>query len=177
MPTVAVPTPISGSADGAVLVWGDNRTAQLCAPPSSVPQTTPMPVAHRVTSRAKSGRPRPMALPTAAVTATVTAIPTGTDATLYGIWGADDMIVSDTSSSEIGYLGKIGAVPGWPGDDVHPPQPMVSQTRAVLEKYAANGGAYREVRFEDTGHTPFIEKPERFMQEFLATLAADATPR
>ena len=93
------------------------------------------------------------------------------------IWGADDMIVSDTSSSEIGYLGKIGAVPGWPGDDVHPPQPMVSQTRAVLEKYAANGGAYREVRFEDTGHTPFIEKPERFMQEFLATLAADATPR
>lgn len=100
-----------------------------------------------------------------------------TKPSILWIWGADDQIVSDTSLSEIGYLGKVGAVPGWPGDDVHPPQPMVSQTRAVLEKYAANGGSYREVRFEDTGHTPYIEKPEQFMQEFLAHIAAEATPR
>jgi len=93
------------------------------------------------------------------------------------VWGADDRIVSDTSSSEVGYLGKIGAIPGWPGDEVHPPQPMVAQTRAVLEKYAANGGSYREVRFEDTGHTPFIERPDQFMQEFLAHIAPQATPR
>ena len=93
------------------------------------------------------------------------------------VWGADDLIVSDTSLSEIGNLGKIGAVPGWPGDDVHPPQPMISQTRAVLEKYAANGGEYREVRFEETGHTPYLEHPERFMREFLTQLAEDATPR
>ncbi|MFA5568940.1 MAG: alpha/beta hydrolase [Trueperaceae bacterium] len=89
------------------------------------------------------------------------------------VWGADDQIVSDTSLSEIGYLGKIGAVPGWPGDEVHPPQPMISQTRAVLEKYAAAGGQFREVRFEDTAHTPYIEHPEKFMEEFSKHLSAN----
>ena len=84
--------------------------------------------------------------------------------------GADDQIVSDTSLSEVGYLGKLGFVPGWPGEEVYPPQPMIAQTRAVLERYAAAGGSYREVRFEDTGHTPYLEQPERFMREFLEQL-------
>lgn len=83
------------------------------------------------------------------------------------VWGADDQIVSDTSLSEVGYLGKIGAVPGWPGDDVYPPQPMIAQIRAVLEEYANAGGRYRELRFEACGHTPYIEHPERFMEAFL----------
>jgi len=47
---------------------------------------------------------------------------------------------------------------------------MVTQTRAVLGRYAAAGGSVREVRFEDTGHTPYLEQPEQFMQEFLAVL-------
>ncbi len=88
------------------------------------------------------------------------------------VWGKDDQIVSDTSLSEIGYLGKIGAVPGWPGDEVHPPQPMLAQTRAVLERYAAAGGTYREEAFEACGHTPFLEHPERFMRAFLAHIGA-----
>ena len=83
------------------------------------------------------------------------------------VWGADDQIVSDTSLSEVGYLGKIGAVPGWPGDEVYPPQPMIAQIRAVLEEYANAGGRYRELRFEACGHTPYIEHPERFMEAFL----------
>ena len=87
------------------------------------------------------------------------------------VYGADDQIVSDTSLSEAGYLGKLGLLPGWPGEDVYPPQPMVGQTRAVLERYAAAGGRYREVRFEECGHTPYIENPERFMAEFTAVLA------
>lgn len=87
------------------------------------------------------------------------------------VYGADDQIVSDTSLSEAGYLGKLGLLPGWPGEDVYPPQPMVGQTRAVLERYAAAGGRYREVRFEECGHTPYIEHPERFMAEFTAVLA------
>jgi len=87
------------------------------------------------------------------------------------VWGADDQIVSDTSLSEVGYLGKLGFVPGWPGDEVYPPQPMITQTRAVLDRYAAAGGSYREVMFEECGHTPYLEHPERFMQEFLAQLA------
>ena len=76
--------------------------------------------------------------------------------------GADDQICSDTSLFDLGYLGKLGAVPGWPGEDVYPPQPMVSQTRAVLERYAKNGGRFREEVLVDTGHSPHLERPQEF---------------
>ncbi len=76
--------------------------------------------------------------------------------------GSDDAIVSDTSFLDFGYLGQLEAVPGWPGPEVYPPQPMVSQTRAVLERYRANGGGYREEVIGDCGHTPHVEKPEEF---------------
>ena len=76
--------------------------------------------------------------------------------------GADDQIVSDTSFFDFGTLGQLGYVPGWPGADVYPPQPMVSQTRDVLEKYKANGGKYAETVISDAGHSPYIEKPEEF---------------
>jgi pimeloyl-ACP methyl ester carboxylesterase len=77
--------------------------------------------------------------------------------------GSDDQIVSDNSFFDLGTLGKLGFVPGWPGDAVCPPQPMVSQTRKVLDLYAANGGKYWEKVMADTGHTPYIEKPDEFM--------------
>ncbi|NJN18547.1 MAG: alpha/beta fold hydrolase [Oscillochloris sp.] len=86
--------------------------------------------------------------------------------------GIDDQIVGDMSLFDIGTLGKLGAVPGWPGDEIYPPQPMVSQTRAVFERYAAAGGRYHEVVLTDCGHTPFIEKPEEFNSAFHAHLAA-----
>lgn len=88
------------------------------------------------------------------------------------IRGADDQIVSDTSMFDIGFLGKLGAVPGWPGDSVFPAQPMLAQTRAVLEKYAASGGRYQEVVIPDAGHTPYIEKPNEFNDALLAHLKA-----
>ncbi|NDJ34914.1 MAG: alpha/beta hydrolase [Chloroflexi bacterium] len=86
------------------------------------------------------------------------------------IRGAEDQIVSDGSMFDLGTLGKLGAVPGWPGEEVFPSQPMVSQTRAVLEKYAEAGGSFEEVVFEDCGHTPFIEKPDAFNEKFHALL-------
>ena len=49
------------------------------------------------------------------------------------------------------------------GEKVYPPQPMVSQIRAVLEEYAAGGGSYREEVIADCGHTPHIEKPDAFL--------------
>jgi len=82
--------------------------------------------------------------------------------------GSHDQIVSDQSLFDVGTLGALGAIPGWPGADVYPSQPMVSQTRAVLEKYAAAGGTYREVVIQDTGHTPYIEKPGAFNAVFHA---------
>ncbi|MEM6281812.1 MAG: alpha/beta hydrolase [Chloroflexota bacterium] len=78
------------------------------------------------------------------------------------IWGKDDQIVSNQSMFDVPTLGKLGAIPGYPGEDVFPPQPMIEQTRAVLEQYAAAGGSYEEVAFEDCGHTPYIEKPDKF---------------
>jgi len=85
--------------------------------------------------------------------------------------GDADQIVSDNSMFDFGALGKMGFVPGWPGEDVYPPQPMVSQMRAVLGKYQANGGAYKEVVIADAAHSPHIEKPVEFMEEFLGFLA------
>ncbi|MDQ6662104.1 MAG: alpha/beta hydrolase [Chloroflexota bacterium] len=74
------------------------------------------------------------------------------------ISGADDQIVSDTSLFDLGFLGKIGAVPNWPGEAVYPPQPMKIQMRTVLNSYKANGGHYQEVELSDCGHSPHIEK-------------------
>jgi pimeloyl-ACP methyl ester carboxylesterase len=90
------------------------------------------------------------------------------------IRGADDLIVSDTSLFDFGYLGQLGAVPGWPGAEVYPPQPMVAQTRAVLERYAARGGSYREHVLADTGHSPHVERPAEFQQHVFAFLQAHA---
>lgn len=85
--------------------------------------------------------------------------------------GADDLIVSDASFLDFGTLGQLGYVPGWPGADVFPSQPMVSQMRAVLEQYKAAGGHYEEVVVADCGHSPHIEKPEEFRNVFFAFLA------
>jgi pimeloyl-ACP methyl ester carboxylesterase len=85
--------------------------------------------------------------------------------------GDADQIVSDGSMFDLAQLGAIGAVPEWPGAETHAPQPMLVQTRAVLDRYAAAGGTYDEVVFADTGHSPHIEKPAEFttaLREMLA---------
>ena len=76
--------------------------------------------------------------------------------------GADDQIVSDRSLFDFGTLGQLGAVPGWPGPAVFPPQPMIAQTRAVLDAYRERGGAYREEVFAGCGHSPHVEQPAAF---------------
>lgn len=76
------------------------------------------------------------------------------------IRGADDAIVSDTSLFDLGFLGQVGAVPGWPGAEVFPPQPMIAQTRAVLDAYRAAGGKVREEVLPGVGHAPHIEAAE-----------------
>jgi len=47
---------------------------------------------------------------------------------------------------------------------------MVAQTRAVLDRYAANGGSYQEVVIADAGHSPHIEQPAAFMVALLSHL-------
>ncbi len=85
------------------------------------------------------------------------------------IWfrGTQDKIVSDTSFSDVGFLGQLGVIPGWPGQEVYPPQPMVTQTRTIFEKYQDNGGHFKEAVFEKSGHSPQIEESEKFVEEYV----------
>jgi len=82
--------------------------------------------------------------------------------------GADDQIVSDTSFFDLGFLGQLGIVPGWPGIEIYPPQPMKTQVRAVLDRYNANGGHYSEVALPNCGHSPHIEKQAEVVKIFAA---------
>ena len=80
------------------------------------------------------------------------------------------MIVSDNSMFDFGTLGSLGYVPGWPGNEIYPPQPMLLQTRSVLEKYAQAGGCYVEHVIEGAAHGVHIEKPSEFNQLFHSFL-------
>jgi pimeloyl-ACP methyl ester carboxylesterase len=91
----------------------------------------------------------------------------GSKPPILWVRGDSDQIVSDTSLFDLGTLGAYGLVPGWPGAEVFPSQPMVSQTRSVLDRYAGMGGQYFEVVIADTGHTPYIEKPQEFLEAWL----------
>jgi pimeloyl-ACP methyl ester carboxylesterase len=87
------------------------------------------------------------------------------------IRGDSDAVVSDASLVDLGHLGALGAVPGWPGPDVYPAQPMVGQTRAVLDRYRAAGGRYTERVLTRCGHSPHLERPVEFTEivaQFLA---------
>jgi pimeloyl-ACP methyl ester carboxylesterase len=87
------------------------------------------------------------------------------------IRGSHDLAVSDNAASDPATVGAMGLLPGYPGPDVYPAQPMLKQIRAALEKYAANGGAYQEVVIEDAGHIPYIEKPDEFNKHFHAFIS------
>ena len=85
--------------------------------------------------------------------------------------GSADLVVADGSGWEMGTLGSLGVVPDWPGADLYPPQPMVGQTRAVLDRYATAGGSYREEVFDDSGHGPHIDQAEAFNELLFGFLA------
>ncbi|GAB3123922.1 pimeloyl-ACP methyl ester carboxylesterase [Leifsonia psychrotolerans] len=86
------------------------------------------------------------------------------------VHGADDVIVSDTSFFDLNYLGQLGVIPGWPGAEVAPPQPMIAQTRAVLDASRDTGGRASELVFDDCGHSPHLEHPERFVEALTEQL-------
>lgn len=87
--------------------------------------------------------------------------------------GSLDAIVGDESMFDFNTLGKVGVIPGWPGDEVAPPTPMIAQTRRVLEEY----GSYEEVVFEGAGHSPHLEQPARFREVLSAHVAASEQRR
>jgi pimeloyl-ACP methyl ester carboxylesterase len=90
------------------------------------------------------------------------------------IHGEKDAIVSDASFFDLNVLGQAGIIPGWPGVDVAPPQPMKVQTRAVLDRYRANGGTYREVALPEAGHAPHLDEAATFDAELAQHIAGAA---
>ena len=78
------------------------------------------------------------------------------------IRGNNDSIVSDHSMMEFGNLGRIGLTPGWPGNYIYPPQPMIAQTRYLLDQYRDAGGHYQELVLPG-GHMCCLESPKHFV--------------
>lgn len=91
----------------------------------------------------------------------------GCRAPVLWVHGDQDAVVSDTSMCDLGHLGALGYVPGWPGEDAFPAQPMEAQTRRVLDRY----GAYREKVLTGTGHFPYVQRPDEFAALLHAHLA------
>ncbi len=79
------------------------------------------------------------------------------------IRGDEDKLVSDKSLSDLATLGQMGIVPGYPGEEAFPSQPMVAQTRALLNKYRDRGGQYTEIVFTGCAHAAHLEKPAEFV--------------
>lgn len=47
---------------------------------------------------------------------------------------------------------------------------MVGQTREVLQKYAENGGHFREAVMEKSAHASHLEQPDEFVKEMFSFL-------
>jgi pimeloyl-ACP methyl ester carboxylesterase len=90
--------------------------------------------------------------------------------------GTADIVVADGSAWEMGTLGKLGYVPGWPGDEVYAPQPMVTQIRNVLEEYRSRGGRVQMEMFEGSGHGPVMDAAERWSRLFFEFVASVEVP-
>lgn len=82
------------------------------------------------------------------------------------IWAKNDKIINDNKSAvDAATLGEAGILENYPGNEIFPGTPCVSQTRELLEEYKRDGGKYSEVSME-TGHCPFLEKEEEFNKIF-----------
>ncbi|HSR45262.1 MAG TPA: alpha/beta fold hydrolase [Acidimicrobiia bacterium] len=82
--------------------------------------------------------------------------------------GELDRVVSDQAAGDPGTLGAFGLIPDWPGAETYPSQPMLGQTRRILERYAEMGGEFSETIIAATAHVPFIEEPTEFDRVFHA---------
>lgn len=86
------------------------------------------------------------------------------------VHGTADIVVADSSAWEMGTLGQMGLVPDWPGEEVFPPQQMVTQIRSVLAAYADAGGRVQMEMFEGSGHGPLFDAADRFAETFFGFL-------
>ena len=93
---------------------------------------------------------------------------TGPKPPVAWIRGDLDKVVADNALGDPGTLGALGLIPGWPGAESYPSQPMLAQTRSVLDRYQASGGSFTENTIEGAAHVPFVECPATFDNLFHA---------
>lgn len=86
------------------------------------------------------------------------------------IRGELDLVVSDTAVGDPGVWGPAGLVPGYPGPNEYPAQPMLAQTRAWLNLYREAGGTFSEHVIHGAAHAPYIDSPTKFDGVFHASL-------
>jgi pimeloyl-ACP methyl ester carboxylesterase len=86
---------------------------------------------------------------------------------LLWINGADDVLISDNSLSDAGTQGQLGLRPGWPGVEVFPPQPYLTQVTFALDEYERTGGQACRLVLPDVGHTPYLERPLEFQTALI----------
>lgn len=84
--------------------------------------------------------------------------------------GEQDIVVADGSAWEFGQLGALGVVPGWPGADAYPAQPMVTQLRDVFTTYAERGGRVQMEMIAGSGHGPVFDNQELWTSLFFGFL-------
>jgi pimeloyl-ACP methyl ester carboxylesterase len=90
--------------------------------------------------------------------------------------GTADIVVADGSAWEMGTLGQMGVIPGWPGAEAFPPQAMVTQIRDVLTAYREKGGRVEMEMFEGSGHFPVADAFDRWRKLFTDFLASVREP-
>lgn len=88
------------------------------------------------------------------------------------IYGQDDAIVSDHATLDMGFLGELGVFgAAYPGKDVFPAQPQWKQIRKFLTAYAnACKTEFKEVKYENCGHSPQVEEEQTFAKDVLQFL-------
>jgi len=89
------------------------------------------------------------------------------------IYGKDDVAVSNSAASDPGTWGPTGLLPGYPGAEQYPPQPMMNQIRMLLNDYTRRAGSYQEVAIEGSGHVPFLSHQDDFNRVFHAHLNSE----
>lgn len=94
---------------------------------------------------------------------------------LLWIHGRDDVVVSDASMSDPGLQGKLQLRPDWPGEEVFPPQPMLTQVTHALDQYEQHGGEVRRLELPDVGHTPYLESPFEVQSALIEHLQPNGT--
>ena len=68
--------------------------------------------------------------------------------------GTHDIVIADGSPWEMGTLGSLGVVPGWPGEAIFPPQPMVDPAARRVHRVRGGRRAGADVDVRGLGALP-----------------------